>query len=441
MSARAEQTNATGVPLLDSPSQSAPQLRLGLLLQVDAIPYRGTSEDELDPSTSAPLNQEQFLVRRGRPRLVLESKYVGASFMIDGNTVAGGSVRVLEAEMLARIFAPDGTPPVSSVGASPPSSRFSADHGHTATGEAVAVPPVPYLAAGAGLFRTPFGFELQQQARQRLFLERGNGARALFGSSFDLGARLFGGVRFLRYSLAVMNGSPIGSGNYEYRDLTSNKDVVSRLGVEAPIGSSVHLAAGVSLLGGHGASPGTKPTKPGMQWRDDNENGVVDPAELIAVPAVAQRATESFTRSALGADLRVFVDVPVLGELTFLSEIIRGTNLDRAYLRSDPIVAGRTLRQLALQVGVSQELTRWAAVGVRYDTYDADADATESGPAGPIAVRRTWSTWALTAAFRMAPLRVLAEVDLQQNPLGRDASGNPTSVRDDMVTLRGEVAF
>ena len=48
-----------------------------------------------------------------------------------------------------------------------------------------------------------------------------------------------------------------------------------------------------------------------------------------------------------------------------------------------------------------EELTRWAMVGVRYDQYDPDQDASEEQAANVVPVDRTYRTLALMAMARL----------------------------------------
>src|SRR5207253_1095991 len=82
------------------------------------------------------------------------------------------------------------------------------------------------------------------------FLERSNAERALFPGEYDLGVRLSGGWRFLRYAVAAMNGDPIGEKAFPGRDPNESKDLVGRLGVDLRMGSLVGLAGGFSALWG-----------------------------------------------------------------------------------------------------------------------------------------------------------------------------------------------
>jgi hypothetical protein len=385
------------------------RIQLGLLLQADAVAYRQSAQDEIDPSTHAPLNTQRFYIRRAQPRISVESKYVGAALMIDGNTNNGPQMRLLEAHVDARVPGKDGEPPP--------------------------------IAAQLGTFRTPFGFETYQPDSQRLWLERTSSSRALFANGWDLGARLHGGWRFLRYSLAMMDGSPVGSGAFDLQDPTRAKDLVFRVGVDAVIANGVRVMAGLSGLTGQGFHAATPSTKDGIAWFDDNENGIVELTELRPVSGTAGTPSQTFDRFAIGADARAVARIGSLGDLVVQLEIYRGSNLDRGLVPSDPIVAKRNVRQLGWTVGASQELTRFAVIGVRYDAYDPDSDARDQAATGLVPAPRTFSTLALTAAARLPPGRLILEYDLNRNPFGRDATGAPTTLKDDMFSVRAEVAF
>jgi hypothetical protein len=108
---------------------------------------------------------------------------------------------------------------------------------------------------------------------------------------------------------------------------------------------------------------------------------------------------------------------------------------------ADPVGAGRDLRELGFHVGVTQELTRYAMIGARYDRYDPDADASEQRALQRVPRDSAFSTVAVTGALRYPPGRLIFEYDHNTNALGRTAAGVPTTLADDAFTLRGEVTF
>ena len=184
---------------------------------------------------------------------------------------------------------------------------------------------------------------------------------------------------------------------------------------------------------------GTAPTKDSLQWVDGNEDGLVDSTELIPIAGAPGTASQSYDRSALGADLRVGYRFPILGQLVLRSELTRAVNLDRTVSPADPVASGRDLRELGVQVGFSQELTPHAEAAVRYDVYQPDADATRQRAAVVVPRDTRYRTLALSLAGKLPPGRLLLEYDHQKNALGRSANGSPTTLKDDALTLRFEV--
>jgi hypothetical protein len=167
----------------------------------------------------------------------------------------------------------------------------------------------------------------------------------------------------------------------------------------------------------------------------------VQPTEIQVIPGGAATPSQLFHRFALGADARLAIDVPVVGELSLRSEIVWASNLDRAVIPADPIAAGRDQRELGFYVGVTQELTPWGMIGVRYDRYDPDADASEQRGAALVPRDRAFSTYAFMGMLRHGPGRLIVEYDRRGNALGRTASGDPTTLASDTLTMRAEVTF
>ncbi len=150
-----------------------------------------SSADQIGQS-GAYLNQDRFLVRRGRLRLDAAWEHVELGLELDGNTTNGASVGPtrLDASVVLR-----GKPWERRIGVRGPRAE-----------------EVPLLRLTAGLTGIPFGFELMDLNRDRVFLERTQASQAFFAGEQDLGAVLSGGVGFFRYAVAAMNGTPLGSG-------------------------------------------------------------------------------------------------------------------------------------------------------------------------------------------------------------------------------------
>ena len=380
-------------------------------VQADAVAYSAASVDEVNPSTGAPLNETRFLIRRARLRADADYGYLAGAIELDGNTVSGPTARITNVEV-------------------------SACWPRCASGKP------PLVMATLGLVRIPFGFEVQEKDYVRLFLERSNVARAFFPGEYDLGARVQGGWRALRWQAAVMNGHPSGDKQYALVDPTASKDFLGRVGADTRPHPRIGIAGGVSALYGTGFSRGTASTKNTLVWRDANGDGQVDITEILGVVGQPALASRTFARYALGGDLRVTVELPRVGPLTVYGEINWATNLDRALYVADPIAAGRDLRELGWYVAVTQQLTRWCAVGVRYDRYDPDADARQQVGANVVPRDKSFSTLSVVAAAMIQPYgRLSVEWDHSSNALAVDVTGAGATLGGDVLTLRGQVVF
>ncbi len=383
-------------------------LSLTGFMQADWM-YRQSSQDQLSPS-GAPLNYNEIFIRRARIRAALDRSWVAGLVEFDGNTVNGPQARIIGAEA---------------------SLKWPPERGRA----------LPLLMATIGLFKIPFGFEVGQSDRERVFLERSTAEHGLFPGEYDAGARLMGGWRFVRYVLAVMDGEPIGERTFPLRDPNSAKDFVGRVGIDTPLSSTVWVAAGFSGLSGTGFHAGTAATKSTVVWNDANGNGKTDPGEITVIPGSAAVASQNFSRFGYGGDLRLGVQVPRLGATILYSELYWAKNLDRGVLPADPVSFGRDYREFGLYVGVTQDLGEHATVGVRYDFYNPDADSVNTVMGAAVPTALAYQTVAFAAALRAPAGRLIAEFDLNRNHNGRDLEGMPTNLADDAFIIRGEVSF
>jgi hypothetical protein len=385
-------------------------LRLSGFAQFDAVAWSQAAQDQLNPATGAPLNDTRFFVKRARIRAEVDWRALAGAIEFDGNTNSGYQARIIGVE-------------ASLVWRNPK----------------VANPP--YLQLTAGSFKVPFGFEVQQRDIDRLFLERSTAEKALFPGEYDLGVKLFGGWRFLRYSVAAMNGDPIGEKAFPGRDPNQSKDLIGKLGIELLM-KRIGLAGDFSALWGTGFHSGTPATKDVLVWRDTNQDGAVQIGEITVIAGQAATPSQNFGRWAVGGDVRVGIDLPRVGQLMIYGELYYATNLDRAIFVADPIVATRDLRELGFYVAVTQELTEWAQVGVRYDVYDPDRDANDLRGGVQVPKDGSYSTIAGTVAARYRGYgRLIAEYDHNTNALGRNSNGTPTTLASDQFILRAEVRF
>ncbi len=416
---RAEAVDALNAQLATSRAQATlvpPEVltaRLGVSLtgyvQADWIVKNQSSQDQLNPS-GVPLNLNEVFIRRARLRAAIDRWWVAGLVEFDGNTVNGPQARIIGAEA---------------------SLKFPPERGD----------PLPLLMATIGLFKIPFGFEVVQSDRDRLFLERSTAEHGLFPGEYDAGIRLQGGWRFVRYVVAMMDGEPIGERTFPLRDPNNAKDFVGRVGIDTPIAPGVWVAGGFSGLSGTGFHAGTPVTKATVVWNDANGNGTVQQGEITVVPGSNAVASQNFSRFGYGADLRLGVNVPSLGATVLWSELYWAKNLDRGVLPADPVFFGRDYRELGLYVAVTQELGQHAQVGVRYDFYNPDADSvnTVEGATKPTAF--AYQTLSFVAALQAPSGRLIAEYDINRNHNGRDLEGNPTNLADNVFTIRGEVKF
>jgi len=379
-------------------AKAKPAVTAGGFAQIDGA-WRQSSQDELKQSGD-PLNQDRFYVRRARPKLTLEYGKVGGVLEIDANTVNGMQVRPSNIE---------------------------------ATYQAT-----PYLRAGMGIAKIPFGYEVEESDRTRLFLERSNAERALFPGEYDLGVKVTGGWKFLRYAIAAQNGEPVGEKGYQLRDPNQAKDLTARAGVDTTSGD-IRVAGGFSFLTGKGFHAGTPATKDQLVWRDLNEDGTVNAGEIQVIPGQAATPSGNFDRFAIGADVEVNVDLHDVGKLMIYGEVVAAGNLDRATVIADPIASGRDYRELGYYIAAIHSPTPWSMFGVRYDHYDPDADASELRTGSVVPVDQTMSTLALTGALVVPHGRLILEWDHNRNHLGRTITGTPTNLADDSVILRAQV--
>jgi len=420
---------ATPAPAAPAPATPALPVEISGYVHADWVVHRQSSQDELDPSTGEPLNEDRFLIRRARIRLEKDHGFVHGALELDANTIRGPQVRPWNAEASVKW---------------PEKLRY---RGPAALAQQNS--DEAYVMVSVGLLMTPFGHDVPERENQRPFLERSTFANELFPQSYDLGLRVLGGYKALNYALAIVNGDPIGERTFPGRDPGKSKDLVFRVGTSSaviPAGVAgerdwLRVDAGFSGLTGRGFHAGTPPSKDQLVWRDQDEDGLVEQTELQVVPGAPASPSEGFRRFALGADARVHVRVPVIGELALRGEIVRATNLARGVFAADPVAASRDLRELGYALSLTQELTRWAMAGVRHDRFDPDADAVDQLPFARVPRDTSVSTWAFMAMIRYDKARLVAEYDKRDNAFGRTPSGAPTTLADDSFTLRAVVGF
>src|SRR5690606_3008156 len=245
------------------------------------------SEDQLAQG-GTPLNQNQFELRRARLRIDHGWEYAAATLELDASTMNGleVGVRRAEASLLYR-------------------------------GEDDSLPPLFVLTAG--VTDLPFGAEIGESQRDRVFMERSIGSLALFPSEADIGVRAWGAYRFVNYAVAVVNGQPLAQQKFA-RDPNAAKDIVGHFGARGNLSDDLQIEGGLSFYKGTGFSPGRDATKDQIVWIDDNNNGIAEPYEFFGVTGSAAQPSRNFDRWALGLDLGASLTTP-LGLTRLQSEV------------------------------------------------------------------------------------------------------------------------
>lgn len=364
------------------------------------------SEDQLAPG-GAPLNQDQFELRRARLRIDHGWEYASATLELDASSMNGLEVglRRAEASLLYRGSEDDELPPL--------------------------------FVLTAGVTDLPFGAEIGESQRDRVFMERSIGSLALFPTEADIGLRAWGAYRFLNYALAVVNGQPLTHDKFP-RDPNAAKDIVGHVGARGELLDDLQVEGGLSFYKGTGFSPGRDATKDQIVWIDDNNNGVAEPSEFFGVTGSSALPSRNFQRWALGLDLGFSLTSP-WGVTRLSSEAVVAANMDRGLLVSDPVLAGLDARQLVLTLALVQQITDYGLVGVRAAFYDPDSDLIEQR-AGVFHTKNQ-AFWVLSPAVgvTLPHGRLVAQYDFVQDYLGRDQRGVPTNAKNDQFTLRLQV--
>jgi hypothetical protein len=410
-----------GVSAVAPPSTSAaataetkaaePLVEIGGYAQVEYQSHND-SEEQLTQTSNTTLNQNRFLLRRGRLTAKRAWQYTSLELELDGNTTNGPAFGIYRAEASAFY-------------------RSSDDK-----------TKAPLAQLTLGMFRLPFGFELPQSAGVRWFMERTQLSRALFPTEIDLGGRLSGEAGPFRYAAAVTNGEPLGEkSGFQLQDPNKNKDFTISVGAKGSPVDVLTVSGGISANKGRGFHPGTSATKATATWNDQNENGIIDPGttELLGTAAQAAVKSQTFERWAVGADLSIDVKTPI-GTGTVFGEVVAAKNMDRGFFPADPISAGSDLREFGYFVGVLQQITEYGIVGFRVDFYDPNADVTDKRAGKTLPSKNTVTTYSpLIGVTLPKRARLSFQYDIIKDYLARDTRGVPANLDNDAWTLRLQV--
>ncbi len=364
------------------------------------------SQDQLAPG-GVLVNKDRFLVRRARLKVIGAWRFAETQIELNGDTTNGFNVNLHHAEA-SLFYRPD-------------PAKF------------------PLAQLTLGLFDTPYGYELPESPRARPFMERTTMSRAFWPGEPDLGLRASGGLGFFRWTLAVMNGHPYGDAQDPGQDPIAAKDVVFRFGADTAPRRGLKVAGDVSVLTGTGFHPGTDATKASIQWNDLNEDGVIQANELQGVPAQSATPSQTFSHWAVGADLQTSFEDP-LGLLRVYGEFTIAQNLDRGMFIADPISTGTDTRELGYYVAITQEVMTYGLAGFRYDYYDPNSDIFDKRGGQLIPYSERIETFSpLVGVVLPHRAEALVQYDVIRNYLARDATGVPTNLKMNTLTLRLQV--
>jgi hypothetical protein len=371
------------------------------------------SQDQLNQSGSA-LNLNRFSIRRARVSLTGEWEYAALALELDANTTNGPQVDLRKAEASLQ-YRPDRNAP-------------------------------PLVMATMGLFDAPFGYEIVESPKTRWFMERSFASRQFFPAEPDLGFRLAGALGFFRWTISAQNGEPLGEASpYVLQDPNDAKDVIFRFGFDDLPLKDLHMAGGVSALHGMGFHPGNLPSGASLQWHDLSGDGLVHPAGLTGLPAQAGAPSQNFDRWAVGADFRAsFRWWP--GVAKVYAEFVLAQNLDRGpFYAADPISIGLAQRELGFYAAAVQEVTRYGVIGLRYDYYDPNSNAFDKRGGTLIPFAEAVKTVSPLVGLVLPDkdqgdrARLLLQYDIISNAFARSSLGVPTSLADNVWTLRLQV--
>jgi hypothetical protein len=273
-------------------------------------------------------------------------------------------------------------------------------------------------------------------------MERSTLSRAFWPGEPDLGFRLAGALSFFRWTIAGVNGEPIGEkGPYALQDPNASKDILFRFGFDANPRDDLHMAGGVSALRGKGFHAGTDATTPGLFWSDQNGDQVLQAGtgEIQGLIAKAATPSQNFDRWAVNIDLRAQVQwwpgvLKVYGEFTV------GQNMDRGLFVADPVLTNIDQRELGYYFGVTQEILRYGVVGFRFDYYDPNSDAFDTRVGKLIPLSEAYTTYSpLFGLVLPDRARLLLQYDINRNNLARNTLGVPTNLQNNVWTARLQV--
>lgn len=369
--------------------------------QGDAMLYAAESSDQLHPETGQPLNETRMYLRRARLRTEAARGNWRAVLEFDGNTIDKPEARLLAANVNGRWAWQDAA-----------------------------------LMARVGMLKIPFGAELGEEERERIFPELTTASRALFPGNYDMGIHAAATWHNVGIVVAATNGAPVADAQWQGRDPSSAYDLMARLSYRGAPLRDMGLEIGVSGLVGKGLSPGRLPSNDDLVWVDANEDGLVQNTELQVIAGDPGLPASEFSHNALGVDAAATWTLGGSLAGRAFAEVVVATNLDRGLLVADPTAAARDFREFGWHIGLAQRLPLKMFVGVRYHQYRPDRDALDIQGETVARADPRWGALDAVVGADMRGMRLQAAYIHAQNPLGRNDAGQPATKSADQLLVR-----
>ena len=347
------------------------------------------SQDQLTQDGTS-LNQDRFSIRRARVSLTGEWQYAAVALELDANTTHGPQVDLHKAEASLQYRPDRSRPPIVMATARALRHALRLRAGRVARDALLhgAIPGLARVLPGRAGRRDA----LRGRARLLPLDDRGAERRAARGK---LGAS-------------------------QLQDPNKAKDVVFRFGFDTSPLRDLQVAADVSSLRGMGFHPGTSATSATIQWKDLNEDGAVQPYEIVGIPGASATPSANFERWAVGLDARVSFKTP-LGVTKVYGEFTLAQNLDRGLYIADPIVTNVDQRELGYYAGILQDVTKWGIVGLRFDVYDPNLDASDTRQGKLLPFSEAITTWSPMVGLVLPErARFLIQYDIIRNAFGAE---------------------
>lgn len=371
------------------------------------------SQDEVQQGGTL-LNQDRFVVRRGRLRATAQWAQFTGVLEVDGSTTRGPFTSVRRAQVQWAL----------------PGS---------AGGE-------PLVAVTAGLTGIPFGHELRVAQDALPLHERSTGSLAWFPGPPDVGVRLHGALGAFRYDVGMFGGAPLDDrAGALLQDATRAPDWIGRLGVDGRPIAPLRLRGGLSLLLGTGFSPGVQASKPRLEWRDFDNDGTLDDGEIAAIPGQSARASATFERWALAVDAVADL-TSKLGQSQLHLEAAVATDLDRGLFVADPVLSGIQQRSINWVASLAHDAALTPSLGLllslRWSLYQPDLDFLDDRRGTLLPDDQSITAWSPLVGVRWGRnVQLTAQWDLLQDRLARDRNGVPADVANNRFALRAQVRF